>query len=496
MRTPDATAVPPVDGGQPVAAGRRALLRRAVAAATGLLVLCGLVAVTGLLGTPTGAADNGDGDRLFCGAGLVPRTPDQVAEWRGGVVLDFGRTDACADPSPSSALLLLRLATVGTAGDWSLTRLGWTYVVLFTVVAAAAAWAAGARGPARVLVLAPAVLPLLQADVARFLLSTYAEPAGLLGAFTLVAGVGVVAVTRPEHRAERVIGLVLVAGGGLVAGTAKAAYLPLLAVAVALCAVTAVGRGRRRLVGPGAAVVVALAALGPVSAALAWQAEGYGRVNVHNLVYTTVLTEVPGSAADLGLPDAAAASAGTAYFPEGRDGAAGAEVVAADPAAVRERAWRVLFDHPTALARAVGVGLQATRGQALEYLPSAPWTPQTRPPALGTAVGAQGADAGQLRAWLDGMALPWWPSLLTGLGIAAGIAGLRWRASLGSALARTAGVAAGSALGLAAVAVLGDGYFEVAKHVWLAAYLLDVTVVALAGAALAVVVAVVRRRTS
>ncbi|OMQ16182.1 hypothetical protein A7K94_0204325 [Modestobacter sp. VKM Ac-2676] len=87
-------------------------------------------------------------------------------------------------------------------------------------------------------------------------------------------------------------------------------------------------------------------------------------------------------------------------------------------------------------------------------------------------------------------------AVLAALGLAAGVAGLWWRGSLGSALARTAGVAAGTALGLAAVAVLGDGYFEVAKHVWLAAYLLDVTVVALAGAALAVVVTAVRRRTS
>jgi len=36
------------------------------------------------------------------------------------------------------------------------------------------------------------------------------------------------------------------------------------------------------------------------------------------------------------------------------------------------------------------------------------------------------------------------------------------------------------------VAVLGDGYFEVAKHVWLAAYLLEVTLVGLAGVVLSV----------
>ena len=39
-----------------------------------------------------------------------------------------------------------------------------------------------------------------------------------------------------------------------------------------------------------------------------------------------------------------------------------------------------------------------------------------------------------------------------------------------------------TALGLVAVAVLGDGYFEVFKHVWLAAYVLLVTGLCLVGA--------------
>jgi hypothetical protein len=45
-----------------------------------------------------------------------------------------------------------------------------------------------------------------------------------------------------------------------------------------------------------------------------------------------------------------------------------------------------------------------------------------------------------------------------------------------------AGLAAVTALGLVAVAVLGDGYFEVFKHVWLAAYLLLVGGLCLLGA--------------
>lgn len=46
------------------------------------------------------------------------------------------------------------------------------------------------------------------------------------------------------------------------------------------------------------------------------------------------------------------------------------------------------------------------------------------------------------------------------------------------AAARVAALAAASAVGLVVAAVLGDGYFEIAKHTWLAAYLLAVTAAA------------------
>ena len=40
-------------------------------------------------GTPVGVADNGDGARLYCGAGLTPAHPEARSNWQGGVVLDF-----------------------------------------------------------------------------------------------------------------------------------------------------------------------------------------------------------------------------------------------------------------------------------------------------------------------------------------------------------------------------------------------------------------------
>jgi hypothetical protein len=476
------------------------LLAALTAAVLCLLVVAGS---TGLRGAPVGAGDNGDGARLYCGAGLVPRTADQLAGWKGGVVLEFDRAEPCPDPVPSSALLVLRAAQYGdgdgAADEWSLTRLGWTYALITAAVLAAATWAATRRGVSRAAALLPALLPLLDTDTTRFFMSTYSEPAGLLGTFVLVTGIGVVAVTGAADRAERFLGLLLLGLGGVVASTAKPGYAPVLGVAAALCALTVVqwrrrpGRWADRVTGPAVALLAVGAAVGPLTAAVAWQADEYGPVNAHNLTYTLVLTEVPGSSGDLGLPPAAADDAGQAFYPAGTAGVPGAEVVAADPSAARTRAWRVLAGDPAALARALGVAVQATRGSSLDYLPQRAWTPSAVPAQIGASVGPQGARADQLRSWLDGMSAPWLSSALLATGVATGLAGLRRRHAIGTAFTRTAGICAVTALGVAALAVLGDGYFELAKHVWLSAYLLDVTVTATVGAAVTAASLGVRR---
>ncbi len=418
----------------------------------------------------------------------------------GGVVLDFTSGAApCADPAPSSAGVLLGAAVGGSAGPWSLTRLGWLYLLAVAAVTALGVWAATAAGVGRALLVVPALVPLAGPDFSRFFLSTYGEPAGLLGTYALCVGAAAITGTGPSHRAARGAALLLVAGGGLLAATAKTAYAPVMLVAVLVCAATAVTtRGGRRwsrhVIGPAVAVAVVGAAVLPVGAAQQWQARNYAGVNTHNLVYTLLLPEVgPEAAAMVGLPPAASSGAGRSYYPDGPAGVPGADVVAADPDGIRTAAWKTLATHPAALLRAVGVALQSTQGRDLDYLPRERWTEDTPRPTAVAPVGEQGATAGNLRGWLGGMRLPWWPSLLTALGIAAGLASVRIRPEGARALARTAGLAASTALGVAAVAVLGDGYFEVAKHTWLAAYLLDVTALSLAGAVLAGVPTLARR---
>lgn len=489
---PPASARPALE--VPTRAGsrlRKPFVRRiAVASAAGVLMLLAILVSTGLLtGDVVGAADNGDGSRLYCGAGLAPANGASFGT--GGVVLDFDRVTPCANSIPSAAGTILRMASHGDGNPWSLTSVGWLYAVFAAVAFALATWAVTRKGLLKALVLAPPVLPLLDRDFSRFFVSTFSEPAGLLGAFVLACGAAVVWVSNRDHRAERIVGLVLVAGGGLLAATAKAHYFPLLGVAALICVSTSVSvrRGDWRWYDRAGPVVLALVtvalAIAPLSAALGWQSKNAAAVNAYNLIYTTVLADVPGSAAELGLPPDAADFAGTGYYPNGPE-APGGNAIVLRPEAMRSAAWGVLADHPSALLRAVGIAMQSTEGRALPYLPSAAWTPETPKPDLSIA-GEQGATTATFEVWLDGMNTPWLPSLLAVFGIGAGIAGTVRRRSAWSVFARIAGAASVSAVLLAVVAILGDGYFEIAKHVWLAAYLLDVTAVALVGAYIAAI---------
>lgn len=445
-----------------------------------------------------GAGDNGDGSRLYCGVGLSA-VGAPASEWQGGVILDFSRSAPCSTHQPSSAFAVMRVAAFNQ-DPFSLRRLGWLYSGLFATVATIAGCAVAARRFISLSLLLPPIVPLFDPDFARFLISTYAEPAGLLGAFAMVCGVAVAACTHRHHRAERFVAIFLIGSGGLMAGLAKLAYVPVLAVATVVLATVPVcirspARGWTAwLAGPSAAMLTAAAAVLPINSARAWQAETYGSFNTHNFVYGVVLTEFPGSTSRLGLPARASDSRGDAYLPNGPAGVAGADLVAANPDHYRTAGSRLLIQSPVSLARVVGIALQATIGRSLTYLPNQPWTTASTPPTLGRIIsGAQGADSRSFRPWLDAMSRPWMPSLLTALGAVFGVISVRWRRHRTAAFAKMSGICAASALGLAVVAVFGDGYFEIAKHVWLAAYFLDVTLLALLGVVIATLEPLARR---
>lgn len=468
--------------------------RAVLSVAAAAVCVRAILGVTGLLsGRPVGAADNTDGIRLYRGAGLVPDTADRRSNWKDGVVIHFTRAEPSpgADPIPSAALKILKAAVRNHPERWSLTCLGKTYSLFTGAMTGVAAWAASVDGPARSLVLLPVVAPLAKRDFARFFVSTYSEPAGLLAAATLLSGAAVLAVTRSDHRLERLLGLGLTGTAGLLAATSKNAYAPLLPVASLVCAATG------RTAGPVVASSILIAAVRPVVTAQRWQSRHYHGVNTHNLVFTMLLPELgPGAAVAVGLPPTAFEYAGRGSsdedgVPIDPDLIPGWRAVIGDkPDLARASAYRYLARHPAALARAVGVALQATRGRSIDYLRDNPLPAGADAPQRVTATGSMGHDGDALRAWLDGMPAPWGPSLLAALGITAGFTSLlgRPRSDLVHALTRVAGVSAVSAVGVAALAVVGDGYYEIAKHVWLSAYLLDVTGGALLGATVAAVI--------
>jgi hypothetical protein len=497
-----------------VAGATRAAVRRATGLGTGCLV---------------GAADNTDGQRLFCGVGLRPATADGRADWKGGVVVEFVRTSTPVgtEPIPSAALLLLRAAACGGRDEhWSLGRLGSLYTGLATGVAFTAAWAGSAAAPTGVLAVVPALLPLADRNFSRFFISTYSEPAGLLGTVSFVSGTAVLAVTRPEDVLVRVVGLLLTGGGGLLAATAKNALTPVLLVAAGQCAY------RNGRLGASVALGTLAAAAWPVLAAHRWQTRHCGAVNSHNLVFTLLLPEAgPDAATAVGLPLAA-----TAFSGRGASDANGRpidpdlipgwqEAIGTRPHRAMRDAWAQLARRPRVLTRVVGNGLRATLGRSVDYLPSHALPPGVAQPRTVVATPSMGHDVDALRGWLADLPAPWRPAAIVTLSLAAPVAvrilggkldgvlssgrggvlggradrtlcggGFGEPAGLATAAARVAAVSAIGALGLVALAVLGDGYYEITKHVWPAAYLLDVATGALGMAAADAVAAAISRR--
>ena len=250
------------------------------------------------------------------------------------------------------------------------------------------------------------------------------------------------AVTGRKEVRARAVGLVLVAAGGLLAATAKASFVPLLAVALVVAAVTAVGRAAAGS-GLASAGALALVAVAPVAAGVQWQQRHFAAVNTHNLVYTAVLPDVGAAAlGPLGLPPAALAAAGRAYYPDGVGGRAGGRGRRGRPGGrARRAAYGVLLAHPAAAVGALGRGLTATLGAGLSYLPSAPVTPASVPPVLGH----DGRPAGRRPRAAAGLAGRAHAAVAARLVVVAGLLarGARPCGGAGSAAARRTGAAAG-----------------------------------------------------
>ena len=467
-----------------------ALVGPAAALVTGLLLALRI----GLLAGPlVGVGDNADGFRLFCTAGLAPATPEGNAAWRGVVVTGFTTGHpTCGVPTSSAGLVLA--ATVGTGPTWSLSTLAAAYVALIALGVGLAVAALTVAAPRRAVLAAVPVLPLLVVPWwTRFAASTYAEPAGLLGTVWVLLGLVVVAASAPKNRRPRLVALLLLVGGGLVAATAKPGFVPVGVVAALACAVVVLRGPTRawRAAGPVAAVLLVALAAAPVADALRFQDAAYGAINTHNLVFTALLPElVPSVTERVGLPPAAAARTGESFYWAGARDVPGWEAAIGDrPGAARADADAVLADHPAVVATMIGRGLTATLRPQLSYLPSAPRGTAPERNEVRTVYPEAGPLTGLQLAWLAAIPLGWLPAAAAGLAVLAGLATLRPRRRptgprpVAVGLVRTGAVAAALAVALVALAVVGDGYYELTKHVWLASFLLA-TAVLLDGAAL------------
>ncbi|MEJ2866929.1 hypothetical protein WCD74_04075 [Actinomycetospora sp. OC33-EN08] len=483
------------------AVGARLLAAVAVALLLGVLLTLRL----GLIGGDAiGAADNGDTVRLTCVAQLVPDTTDGTAPGHGVAITEYrtGGPGCTRDaPTTSAGLVLQATVTIATALDptpvapdgstrFTLEWLAAAYVALLAVGAGAATFAATA-GRARWLVASavvgiPAAPLLLVPWWSRFLVSAFSEPAGLLGTVWAAWGLLALAVTRPADRGARVIALALVALGGVVATTAKPGFLPVGAAVVVACLLVTVGTAPWRRRAPGilaAGLVVAVSVL-PVLSSLRAQDEAYAWVNAHNLAFTAVLPEAgPSATGPLGLrPEAWGQSGQHFYLDGGRSVPDWQATVGDRPDELRADAVRFVAEHPRVLARMVHRGLVATLRPQIPYLASATGGARTVDGVVADVppVPEGSQTMGPTFVYLDGLPGRWVPPTVVALALLAGAltllpAARRRLAPTASGLARVSALLAVTGVGVVVVAVLGDGYCELAKHVWLGSYALVVS---------------------
>lgn len=446
-----------------------------------LALRVGLLTVPGLGGGLVGVGDNGDAYRLFCTAGLTPATPDGLSLWRGVVVTTFTTgTTPCA-AAPSSAATLLGLVVPAGPGTWSLTSYAWLLAGLLALGVGIGATALATVHPARALLTAVPLVGLLAVPWwSRFLVSLYADGTALVAAVWVLVGLLVVAGVPPS-RPARAVSLGLLLAGGVVGATAKPGFVVVGLVAAGAAALTAVGSrpGLRRLAGPAVALVVVAAAAVPFAQAVEGQTRSYGDVNAHNLVFTALLPHLGPEVVlpAIGLPPGAAAHSGEGYYWAGAVGVPGWQAAVGDrPAEATAAARALLLEHPGTLAAMVGDGLTATMRPQLGYLPSAPRGTAPERFEGRTVYPEAGPQTALLRAWLDGIPAGWLPLAVVPVALVAAAVTLHPRRrrpdALTVGLVRTAGAAALLALGIVVLAVVGDGYYELSKHVWLASYLL------------------------
>jgi hypothetical protein len=289
----------------------------------------------------------------------------------------------------------------------------------------------------------------------------------------MLAGIAAT-IAGPSRGIARWIALALTIAGGVLAATAKPGYAVVLVPVLILCFVASPAKSR--IVGLLFALLVGFGAAVPITAAIKFQDEEYGAINTHNLVFTGIGPASGGDALDqLHLPPDTLRALGTAFYPGGGSSVPNWQsVVGSDWSSLRAGSLRYTLSHPRTAFHMIKGALLATSDPRVSYLPenlrSDP-NAQSIPIPI-HPVGEQGADGEELDPWLASRPLGSLPFLLLGAAAIASVtAATRRRSGTANSALGVVWVTAAVLMGLLAiVAVMGDGFFEIAKHTWLAAY--------------------------
>jgi hypothetical protein len=462
------------------ARARRALVPGLVAAAVTVAALLQL-----FLGPDLGLADNGDGRRVLCGSGLQP-PPLSTAFTE--VVFDVaplhdapaGACDNAALRYSTSQIVLVDgvrwVDALVSAPGLDLRVVG---VVACVLLGLAMGWLYAALSGGRLVRLATvgaASALLLDVSYLHYFSSPFSETAGFLGIVGTTAALAWLA-RRPLGTGPLLA--LLVAATFLL--TAKSQLTPLVVLVVAALLLrarqhrTAAAAGTE---GPSSSRRPALLAWGLAACLvlgsalqLAYQGPGFRMANIHNLVLFTVapLDGDPAEALEeMGLDPAQARHAGTSYF--------NAPDTAGDPdypdfleSAGRLTVAGYLLRHPdialTMLERGVGESTQ----------PRTPYLPELRTADRtdGQAAADRYAPATAALDRVQPVAWPLLPLLWTAMAVWGVVLAVR-RTVRGVDLRSWGYPLAFAALAAPAqvvVALLGDGYYELAKHTVFVGYL-------------------------
>ena len=448
-----------------------------VIAALVALLATGAALLQLFLGPDLGLADNGDGRRVLCEVGLQP--PPRPSMFTDVVFGLPPLTDAAAGACDrgdmrytSSQVVLVeavqRVDDLVTGPGLDLRAVGAVVCALFGLGLAALYLALPGGRAVRLLAVGITGALLLDVAYAHYFSSAYSESAGFLGIVWTVAALAWLG-RRPVGAGPL---LALLAAAGFLA-TAKTQLTPLAGLVIGLvllrtwqfCRET--GSGRRPVLLAGA---FAVALAGTSALLLAYQGHEFQRANMHNLVLHTVvpLADDPRAAlADMGLEPSLAAYAGTHAFEADLSG---------DPAyaeftrvASRAAVLGHLAGHPDVVAEMLLAGLDQVGDPRTGYLAE-------------LSVAERGEAAAEADRWsfasdlLRELRPAAWPLLPLGWVVLVGwgtLLSVR-RHVFGADLRGWGLPIVFTGLGAASqvvVSLVGDGYYELAKHEVFVSYL-------------------------